>query len=147
MYRSQFWTMRQFAGFGTPRQTNARFRFLLEKGETGLSTAFDLPTLMGLDNDDPLRRRRGRPARGRGRYDRGRPAALRRHRPRPGLGVPDDQRPGNSRHGLRLRPRPGPGPGPAAVAGHDPENDILKEYHAQTSSSSRPSPPCGWWST
>src|SRR5438128_10177694 len=45
--------MRQSAGFGTPRQTNERFRFLLEKGQTGLSTAFDLPTLMGLDSDDP----------------------------------------------------------------------------------------------
>jgi methylmalonyl-CoA mutase N-terminal domain/subunit len=53
MYRSRLWTMRQFAGFGTPRQTNERFRFLLEKGQTGLSTAFDLPTLMGLDSDDP----------------------------------------------------------------------------------------------
>src|SRR5690242_10873528 len=53
MYRSRLWTMRQFAGFGTPRQTNERFRFLLEKGQTGLSTAFDLPTLMGLDGDDP----------------------------------------------------------------------------------------------
>lgn len=53
MYRSRLWTMRQFAGFGTPRQTNERFRFLLGKGQTGLSTAFDLPTLMGLDSDDP----------------------------------------------------------------------------------------------
>jgi len=53
MYRSRLWTMRQFAGFGTPRQTNQRFKFLLEKGQTGLSTAFDLPTLMGLDSDDP----------------------------------------------------------------------------------------------
>ena len=53
MYRSRLWTMRQFAGFGTARQTNQRFRFLLEKGQTGLSTAFDLPTLMGLDSDDP----------------------------------------------------------------------------------------------
>jgi methylmalonyl-CoA mutase N-terminal domain/subunit len=52
MYRSRLWTMRQFAGFGTARQTNARFRFLLDKGQTGLSTAFDLPTLMGLDSDD-----------------------------------------------------------------------------------------------
>ncbi len=52
MYRSRLWTMRQFAGFGTPRQTNQRFKFLLEKGQTGLSTAFDLPTLMGLDSDD-----------------------------------------------------------------------------------------------
>src|SRR6516165_5464521 len=53
MHRSRLWTMRQFAGFGTPRQTNERFRFLLDKGQTGLSTAFDLPTLMGLDSDDP----------------------------------------------------------------------------------------------
>jgi methylmalonyl-CoA mutase N-terminal domain/subunit len=53
MYRSRLWTMRQFAGFGTPRQTNERFQFLLSKGQTGLSTAFDLPTLMGLDGDDP----------------------------------------------------------------------------------------------
>ena len=53
MYRSRLWTMRQFAGFGTARQTNQRFRFLLDKGQTGLSTAFDLPTLMGLDSDDP----------------------------------------------------------------------------------------------
>lgn len=53
MYRSRLWTMRQFAGFGTPRQTNERFKFLLTKGQTGLSTAFDLPTLMGLDSDDP----------------------------------------------------------------------------------------------
>ncbi len=54
MYRSRLWTMRQFAGFGTARQTNQRFRFLLDKGQTGLSTAFDLPTLMGLDSDSPL---------------------------------------------------------------------------------------------
>jgi len=53
MYRSRLWTMRQFAGFGSARQTNERFKFLLEKGQTGLSTAFDLPTLMGLDGDDP----------------------------------------------------------------------------------------------
>src|SRR5262249_43079211 len=53
MDRRRLWTMRQFAGFGTPRQTNERFKFLLEKGQTGLSTAFDLPTLMGLDSDDP----------------------------------------------------------------------------------------------
>jgi len=53
MYRSRLWTMRQFAGFGTAQQTNQRFKFLLDKGQTGLSTAFDLPTLMGLDSDDP----------------------------------------------------------------------------------------------
>ncbi|MFN0138214.1 MAG: methylmalonyl-CoA mutase family protein, partial [Phycisphaerae bacterium] len=54
MYRKKVWTMRQFAGFGTSRQTNERFKYLLEHGQTGLSTAFDLPTLMGRDSDDPL---------------------------------------------------------------------------------------------
>ncbi|MBN2445568.1 MAG: methylmalonyl-CoA mutase family protein [Phycisphaerae bacterium] len=54
MYRDRAWTMRQFAGFGTAAQTNARFKYLLEHGQTGLSTAFDLPTLMGRDSDDPL---------------------------------------------------------------------------------------------
>jgi methylmalonyl-CoA mutase N-terminal domain/subunit len=53
MYRGRLWTMRQFAGFGTAQQTNERFKFLVAKGQTGLSTAFDLPTLMGLDSDDP----------------------------------------------------------------------------------------------
>ena len=53
MYRGRLWTMRMFAGFGTPRQTNERFRYLLEQGQTGLSTAFDFPTLMGYDSDSP----------------------------------------------------------------------------------------------
>ena len=52
MYRGRLWTMRQYAGFGTAKQTNERFRWLLEQGQTGLSTAFDLPTQMGLDADD-----------------------------------------------------------------------------------------------
>src|SRR5262245_45577988 len=49
MYRGRLWTMRQFAGFGTAAETNGRFRYLLEHGQTGLSTAFDMPTLMGYD--------------------------------------------------------------------------------------------------
>ncbi len=53
MYRGRRWTMRMFAGFGTPEDTNARFKFLLEAGQTGLSTAFDMPTLMGYDPDSP----------------------------------------------------------------------------------------------
>jgi methylmalonyl-CoA mutase, N-terminal domain len=53
MYRGRLWTMRQFAGFGTAAETNARFRYLLEHGQTGLSTAFDMPTLMGYDSDHP----------------------------------------------------------------------------------------------
>ncbi|WP_447978305.1 acyl-CoA mutase large subunit family protein [Candidatus Nitrospira bockiana] len=53
MYRGRLWTMRQFAGFGSAEDTNRRFRYLLEHGQTGLSVAFDMPTLMGLDADDP----------------------------------------------------------------------------------------------
>jgi len=53
MYRSRFWTMRQYSGFGTSRETNRRFHYLLDQGVTGLSVAFDLPTQMGLDSDDP----------------------------------------------------------------------------------------------
>jgi methylmalonyl-CoA mutase, N-terminal domain len=53
MYRGRLWTMRQFAGFGTATETNERFRYLLDHGQTGLSTAFDMPTLMGLDSDHP----------------------------------------------------------------------------------------------
>jgi methylmalonyl-CoA mutase, N-terminal domain len=52
MYRGRLWTMRQFAGFGTAEETNQRFRYLLDHGQTGLSTAFDMPTLMGLDSND-----------------------------------------------------------------------------------------------
>ncbi|MGO9642333.1 MAG: methylmalonyl-CoA mutase [Candidatus Acidiferrales bacterium] len=54
MYRTRLWTMRQFAGFGTAEDTNRRFRYLLSQGQTGLSVAFDLPTLMGYDSDHPL---------------------------------------------------------------------------------------------
>lgn len=53
-YRGKIWTMRQFAGFGTPEETNSRFQYLLEQGQTGLSVAYDLPTLMGYDADSPL---------------------------------------------------------------------------------------------
>ncbi len=53
MYRGRLWTMRQFAGFGTAAQTNERFRYLLDHGQTGLSTAFDMPSLMGHDSDSP----------------------------------------------------------------------------------------------
>ena len=84
MYRGRLWTMRQFAGFGRPADTNRRFRFLLDEGQTGLSTAFDLPTLMGLDSDDPRwrcdideehleRRVVNRPTRATGDFDFGDP--------------------------------------------------------------------------
>ncbi len=56
MYRGRLWTMRQFAGLGTAEDTNKRFKYLIEHGETGLSTAFDMPTLMGYDSDSPMSR-------------------------------------------------------------------------------------------
>ena len=84
MYRGRLWTMRQFAGFGTAEETNERFRYLLDHGQTGLSTAFDMPSLMGHDSDH---------ARSEGEVGREGVAidtlddmadAVRRHRPRPG---------------------------------------------------------------
>ncbi|MDY6817985.1 MAG: methylmalonyl-CoA mutase family protein [Halobacteriales archaeon] len=54
MYRGRLWTMRQFAGYGTAEETNERFHYLIDEGQTGLSTAFDMPSLMGIDSDDPM---------------------------------------------------------------------------------------------
>ena len=54
MYRGRFWTMRQYAGFGTAEESNQRYRYLLSQGQTGLSVAFDLPTQIGYDSDDPM---------------------------------------------------------------------------------------------
>src|ERR1700683_4210484 len=54
MYRGRFWTMRQYAGFGTAAESNRRYRYLLSQGQAGLSVAFDLPTQIGLDSDHPL---------------------------------------------------------------------------------------------
>ena len=64
MYRGRLWTMRQYAGFGTARETNRRFRYMLERGMTGINVAFDLPTQHGYDSDVPGAGRsgqRGRP--------------------------------------------------------------------------------------
>ena len=54
MYRGRLWTMRQYAGYGTAEESNRRYRYLLDRGQTGLSIAFDLPTQMGYDSDHPL---------------------------------------------------------------------------------------------
>ena len=54
MYRGRFWTMRQYAGYATAEESNARYRYLLSQGQTGLSVAFDLPTQIGYDADDPM---------------------------------------------------------------------------------------------
>src|SRR5260370_30940391 len=56
MYRTRLWTMRQYAGYATAEESNARYKYLLAQGTTGLSVAFDLPTQIGLDSDDPLAR-------------------------------------------------------------------------------------------
>ena len=57
MYRGRLWTMRQYAGFGSPEESNKRYKMLLKKGQTGLSVAFDLPTQMGYDSDDLMAQR------------------------------------------------------------------------------------------
>ena len=95
MYRGRLWTMRMFAGFGTPEQTNERFKYLLAQGQTGLSTAFDFPTLMGYDSDSPALARRGRHVRRRRRHAARHGGPLRRHPARRGHDVDDDQRPGD----------------------------------------------------
>src|ERR1700749_1278235 len=60
LYRGRLWTMRQYAGYPTAEESNARYKFLLSQGTTGLSVAFDLPTQIGLDSDDPLAAGEGR---------------------------------------------------------------------------------------
>ena len=82
MYRGRLWTMRQIAGFGTAEDTNERFKYLIAQGQTGLSTDFDMPTLMGYDSDHPMSEGEVGP-RGRGdRHARRHGAPVRRHRPR-----------------------------------------------------------------
>ena len=106
MYRGRLWTMRQFAGFGTAAETNERFRYLLEHGQTGLSTAFDMPTLMGYDSDHARSLGRGRPGGRRRRLARRHGDALRRHPARRRLDVDDDQRAGgDAARVLRVRRR------------------------------------------
>ncbi len=82
MYRSRLWTMRQFAGFGTAEDTNARFKELLTAGGSGLSTAFDMPTLLGRDSDDQLTAWRGGQSWRRRRHPRGHEDSLFGYRPR-----------------------------------------------------------------
>ena len=131
MYRSRLWTMRMFAGFGSPEDTNARFRRLLEQGQTGLSTAFDMPSLMGYDPDHPLSRGRGR-ARGRlGGPRRRHGPPVRRHRPRGGLDVDDDLRPGAGGPGAVRGGGRATRACPARELRGTLQTDILKEFIAQ----------------
>ena len=109
MYRGRLWTMRQFAGFGTAEETNERFRYLLDHGQTGLSTAFDMPTLMGHDSDHRALRGRGR-ARGRGdRHARRHGDAVRRDPHGRRVDLDDDQRAGRGDARVLRRRRRAPG--------------------------------------
>ena len=92
MYRGRLWTMRQYAGFGTAAETNRRYRYLLEQGQTGLSVAFDLPTQMGYDADHPMARSEvGKVGVAISSLDDMR-RPVRRHPARPGVDLDDDQR-------------------------------------------------------
>jgi methylmalonyl-CoA mutase N-terminal domain/subunit len=129
MYRARYWTMRQYAGFGSARESNRRYRYLPEKGQTGLSVAFDLPTQMGYDSDDPLARGEvGKVgvaiARSRTwRSSRGAAA-------RSGLDLDDDQRDRLDPARAPARRRAERGVPWDALSG-TVQNDLLKEYVAR----------------
>ena len=109
MYRGRRWTMRQFAGFGSAEDTNRRYKFLLARGQTGLSVAFDFPTLMGYDSDHRPLRGRGREVRRCDLVARGHGRPLRRYPARSGLDVDDHQR--TRRDSVLLLRRGGGAPG------------------------------------
>ena len=131
MYRSRFWTMRQYAGFATAAETNERFRYLLGQGQTGLSVAFDLPTQMGYDCDAPGGGGGGRPGRGPDLLARRHGGPVRGHPAGRGQHLDDHQRHGADPAG------PVRGRGRAAGRRSRPrsrgttQNDILKEYIAR----------------
>ena len=131
MYRGRLWTMRQYAGMGTADDTNRRFRYLLEHGQTGLSTAFDLPTQMGLDSDHP--RAEGEVGKTGVAIDshRGHGAALRRDPARSGLDVDDDQRHGADPAAALRAGRRRTGASRRPTLSGTVQNDILKEYAAR----------------
>ncbi len=131
MYRGRLWTMRQFAGFGTAEETNERFRYLLDHGQTGLSTAFDMPSLMGHDSDHP--RSLGEVGREGVAVDTldDMETLFRRDRPRRRQRLDDDQRAGGDHARLLRRRRRAPAAMPADRLAGTIQADILKEYIAQ----------------
>ena len=141
-YRGRAWTIRQFAGFGNAKQTNERYRMILAEGGGGLSVAFDMPTLMGLDSDDPRVPRRGRPLRRRDRHRRRHGRALRRHPARRHHDVDDDQRPRRPRvlHVPGRRRAPGRRPRRRSTARCRPTSS--RSTSRRRSGSSRPSRTC-----
>ena len=131
MYRSRFWTMRQYAGFATAEETNRRFRYLLDHGQTGLSVAFDLPDPDGLRLRRPGGRGRGRPGRGPDQQPRRHGGPGRRPAARRGQHLDDDQRDRAHPAGAVRGGRRGPGRGPRERISGTTQNDILKEYIAR----------------
>ena len=130
MYRGKLWTMRQFAGFGSAAQTNARFKYLLEHGGDGLSVAFDLPTLMGYDTDHPLSLGEVGKCGVAVSSLRDMETLFDGHPARQGHHLDDDQLAGGDAAGL-VHPGGGEaGRRPEALAG-TLQNDILKEFIAQ----------------
>ena len=121
MYRGRLWTMRQFAGFGTAEETNARFHYLLEHGQTGLSTAFDMPSLMGHDSDHPRSLWRGRPRGRGGRHGARHGDSVPRHPARRGDRLDDDQRAGGDHARVLRGRRRAPGRACRAPRRHDPD--------------------------
>ncbi len=131
MHRSRLWTMRMFAGFGTAEETNTRFKYLLEQGQTGLSIAFDLPTLMGYDTDAPEAL---------GEFGKCGVAVsslkdmeilLRRHPARPRLIQHDHQLPGCRHLGYVPRRRREAGRAPGSVTRHHPERYPQRIYRPE----------------
>ena len=131
MYRGKLWTMRQFAGFGTAAETNERFRYLLDHGQTGLSTAFDMPTLMGYDSDHPAVGGRGRARGCRDRLARGHGDALPRHPARRCLDVDDDQLAGGDPARVLHRGGGGAGCAGGASARDDPDGHPQGVHRAE----------------
>ncbi len=121
MYRGRLWTMRQYAGFGTAAESNRRYRYLLEQGVSGLSVAFDLPTQIGYDSDQPLSA--GEVGKVGVAIDsiEDMAEALRRHSARRGLDVDDDQRDGHRPAVAVHRRRAPAGRAGRKPVGHDPE--------------------------
>jgi hypothetical protein len=147
MYRSRLWTMRQIAGFGTGEDTNKRFKYLIEQGQTGISTDFDMPTLMGYDSDHPMSDgevgREGVADRHAGRHG----GAVRRHRSGKDLRFADHQpdRLDPARHvcraGRKARARP------QQAVRHHPGRHPQGVHGAEGISSIRSPHRCGWCAT
>ena len=131
MYRDRLWTMRQFAGFGNARQTNERYKFLLGQGQTGLSVAFDMPTLMGYDSDAPQALGEVGQMRCRNRLAARHGDPLRRDRYGCDYDLDDHQRAGRDCFGTVHRGSREAKGIPRAKLGGTLQADILKEYIAQ----------------